>query len=129
MKKLFTFCCTGPQRRIGEMKPVANESLKNTGLIGTIMLRGTSSRRPPVGIGSIDVVRGQGDCHAQLAKINKTPHAYGHKHKCTIVHRRVCTCFECLLISNIHLGRHSGKAATSENCIHRKCSHVNLLRA
>lgn len=77
------------------MKPVANQSLQSAGLMSVIMLRGPSSERPPgppvfqsaARIGSGTVVRGQGDCHAQLAKINNTAHVHIHIHKCTIVHR------------------------------------------
>lgn len=103
--------CSDELRRQG--KPVANHALQIVGLISVITIRGPSSFGPPsprqssASIGSYLVVRGQGDCHAQLAKINNTAHALSLIHKYPIVPAlawaglltHVCVCS----ISNIHL--------------------------
>lgn len=75
------------------MMPVTNHALQSAFLMSVIMLRGPSSLRPPdlhvrqssASAGCNLVVRGQGDCHAQLAKINNTANTLIRIHRCTIV--------------------------------------------
>lgn len=102
---------TDEEKRLGQMEPVANHAFTSAALMSAIMLRGPSSRRPvglqasashqPALAPSNTVVRGQGDCHAQLAEINNTPHALIRTHKSIIVSTRcpswvsythVCVC-------------------------------------
>lgn len=119
------------------MEPVANHAFTSAALMSAIMLRGPSSCRPlglqasashqPALAPSNTVVRGQGDCHAQLAEINNTPHALIRTHKSIIVltlcpswvsYTRVCVC-DIFNIKVIVKGHRGWRNATTDKHFNR----------